>query len=107
MRKDFGKGLVAVSCDGPRRGFRGVGAAPKRSRIDTVGIKGEHTVVEFAGGRRLLGETYEVVDIAPRLGDVTRRVVGMERAVAYDDGARLERLDLVDGREPITEQFIS
>ena len=77
MRKDFGKGLVGVSCDGPRRGFRGVGTAPKRSRIDTVGIKGEHTVVEFAGGRRLLGETYEVVDIAPRLGDVTRRVVGM------------------------------
>src|SRR5271169_1109919 len=93
----FRKGPLGASCAGPRRGFRGVGAAPKRSRIDAVGIKGEHTIVEFAGGRRLPGEPDEIADVVPRLGDVTWRVVGIERTMSDNDGAGMEVLDLVDG----------
>src|ERR1700733_554969 len=92
------KGPLGASCSGLRRGFRGVGAAPKRSWIDAVGIERKHSVVELTSGRRLPAKTHEVVDVAPRLDNVTRRVVGIERAMANDDGARIERLDLVDRR---------
>src|SRR5260221_14481903 len=90
------KGPLGASCAGLGRGLRGVGAAPKRSRIDGVGIKGEHTIVEFAGGRRLPGQPDEIADIVPRLGVVARRVVGIERTMSDDDGEGMGGLDLVE-----------
>ena len=69
-------------------------------------MRGEHTIVEFAGGRRLPGEPDEIADVIARLGNVTRRVVGIDRTMSDDDGAGMEVLDLLNGREPIEQALM-
>jgi hypothetical protein len=84
----------------PRR-LGSVGAAPERSGIDALGIEGEHPIIKLSGGRRLLVETNKVLDVAARFLDVLRRVIGIERTVPDHDGSRIQRLDLVDGSDPV------
>ena len=86
---------------------RGVGfAALALPQSDPGLMRGEHTIVEFAGGRRLPGEPDEIADVIARLGNVTRRVVGIDRTMSDDDGAGMEVLDLLNGREPIEQALM-
>src|SRR5580658_2937407 len=96
---------VAVEL-GSGSGLGGFGASPKRSRVYTVWIDAKHPIVELTGGGRLPAEANEVADILSGLADVTRGVVRIKRPVADDDRSRLERLDLVDGYQPVQKPSI-
>ena len=58
-------------------------------KIDAVGIKNEHTIVEFLGSRRLVLKPYEVLNVAARF-------LAIERAVSDDNRTRIERFDFID-----------
>src|ERR1700691_191926 len=71
--------------------FRGQGAAPQRSRVDPVGIEGEHPVVEVASRCGLAVHPVEIADISARRVDVAGSAIRVEGAMAYDDRFRVDR----------------
>ena len=87
------------------RDLRNIGAAPERPRIDPVWIKGEHPIVEFQRSACFIIQANKILDVAPRFLDVPRGVIRLHRAVADHDGARMKRLDLIDGGEPVEQPF--
>src|SRR5258708_34440142 len=80
--------------------FRGKGAAPQRSRVDPIGIEGEHPVVEVACRCGLAVHPIEIAYISTRRVDVARAAIRVEGAMAYDDCLRIDRGEPVDGCEP-------
>src|SRR6266403_4879640 len=71
--------------------FRGKGAAPQRSRVDPIGIEGEHPVVEVACRCGLAVHPIEIADISTRRVDVAGAAIRVEGAMAYDDCLRIYR----------------
>lgn len=80
--------------------FRGQGAAPERSRVDPVGIEGEHPVVEIASRCGLAVHPIEIADVSARRVDVAGAAIRVERAMTHDDCLRIDRGEPVDGCEP-------
>lgn len=66
MPQADGSGLRLAEC------LCSVGAAPERSGIYTVGIAGEHPIVELARGLCFVVGSHEVLDVLPRFLDVPR-----------------------------------
>src|SRR5258706_15458329 len=67
------------------------GAAPQRSRIDPVGIEGEHPVVEVASRCGLAVHPIEIADISARRLDVAGAAIRVGRGLGYDDRFRIDR----------------
>src|SRR5258708_21150663 len=65
--------------------FRGKGAAPQRSRVDPIGIEGEHPVVEVACRCGLAVHPIEIADISARRVDVAGAAIPGGGGMAYDD----------------------
>ena len=80
-----------------------MGATPERSRIDQVGIKAEHPIVEFQSGVCFIIEANEILDIFPRFLDVPHGVVRLNWTVANHYGTRVKRLDLINCGEPVAQ----
>ena len=80
--------------------FRCNGAAPERSRVDPVGVEGEHPVVEVTSGCGLAVHAIEIADISARCFDVVGAAIWVEGAMANDDCLRIDRGEPVDSCEP-------
>src|SRR5712671_665462 len=80
--------------------FRGNGAAPERSRVDPVGVEGEHPVVEVASSRGFAVHAIEIADISACCFDVERAAIWVEGTLANDNCLRIDRGEPVDGCEP-------
>lgn len=81
--------------------FGRIGTAPKRARIDAIGIEFQHPVVEFARSLRRLVQTDKVADVSPRLFDVLGIVIVLRHLMPGNDRARVQRLDLVKRSDPL------
>ena len=70
-------------------------------RGDSVRVNRQHLPVEFLRRGGFLVEPVEVADVLAGFIDDARVVVLAVAFVAGYDGTRLERLDDVEGREPV------
>src|SRR5258706_10028432 len=69
--------------------FRGKGAAPQRSRVDPIGIEGEHPVVEVACRCGLAVHPIEIADISTRRVDMAGGAIPGEGGPASPERVRV------------------
>src|SRR2546422_3327419 len=74
--------------------------SPERARIDAIRIELQHLVVELSRGRRRPGYAVEITDVLPGLFNDLGAVVVPRSLMPGDHGARIERLDFIERRDP-------
>ena len=80
--------------------FCSICSAPKRTRVGTIGMKLQHSVVEFLRGCRALIEAVEIAEILTRLGDVAGIVVVFRNLMSGDNRSWLQSFKLVERSNP-------
>src|SRR5580704_5208517 len=84
-----------------RSGLCRLGREPQCARVDPVRVNRQHLPVEFLRRGGFLVEPVEVADVLAGFIDNARVIVLAVAFVAGYDGTRVERLDDVQGREPV------
>src|SRR5580704_7981659 len=84
-----------------RSGLGRLGREPQCAGVDPVRVNRQHLPVEFLRRGGFLVEPVEVPDVLAGFIDDARVVVVTVALVSGYDGTRIERLDGVEGREPV------